>query len=205
MARRRDQTARRSQLVEAAAQAVLAHGSTNARLRDIAAEAGLTPASVLYYYPDMGDLLAAVFEQGTRTYILRRQAALEAATGAWERLDACLRTGVPFPGEPMTTSRLLYELVPITFRNELAAAEQATFFAQQVGLYEQVLDEGEADGTFRLQAPAPFLARGLVALEDGYGIEVVAGSAAAEDVLERLRTHARLMVGLTEDRAGTEA
>jgi AcrR family transcriptional regulator len=198
MARRRDQTARRSQLVEAAAQAVLAHGSTNARLRDIAEEAGLTPASVLYYYPDISDLLAAVFEQGTRTYILRRRAAVEAATGAWERLAACLHTGVPFPGEPETTSRLLYELVPITFRNDLAAQKQAEFFAQQVKLYEQVLTEGEADGTFRLQSSVRFLARGLVALEDGYGIEVVAGSATPEEVEEQLRLHARLMTGLGE-------
>ncbi len=199
MARRRDQTARRSQLVEAAAQAVLAHGSTNARLRDIAAEAGLTPASVLYYYPDISDLLAAVFEQGTRTYILRRRAAVEAATGTWERLAACLHAGVPFPGEPETTSRLLYELVPITFRNESAAEKQAEFFAQQVELYAQVLAEGESDGTFRLLAPVPFLARGLVALEDGYGIEVVAGSATPEEVEDQLRTHARLMTGLAED------
>jgi AcrR family transcriptional regulator len=199
VARRRDQTARRSQLVEAAAQAVLAHGSTNARLRDIAEEAGVTPASVLYYYPDIGDLLAAVFEQGTRTYIVRRRAAVEAAAGAWERLAACLHTGVPFPGEPETTSRLLYELVPITFRNELAARKQAEFFGQQVELYEQVLREGEGDGTFRLLAPVPFLARGLVALEDGYGIEVVAGSATPEEVEEQLRLHARLMTGLAEE------
>jgi len=196
MARRRDQAARRSQLVEAAAQAVLTHGSTNARLRDVAEGAGLTPASVLYYYPDMTELLAAVFERGTDTYILRRRTAVEAADGSWERLAACLRTGVPFPGEPETTSRLLYELVPITFRNELAAAKQAEFFAAQVGLYEQVLREGAADGTFQLQGDPGFLARGLVALEDGYGIEVVAGSATPEDVERWLRRHARLMTGL---------
>jgi len=197
MARPRDQTARRSQLVEAAAQAVITHGSTNARLRDIAEEAGVTPASVLYYYPDVSDLLAAVFERGTRTYIQHRRAAVEAATGSWERLAACVHSGVPFPGEPETTSRLLYELVPLTFRNDVAAQRQAEFFEQQVALYEQVLTEGEGDGTFRLLAPAPFLARSFVALEDGYGIEVVAGTASPEHAEEQLRLHARLMTGLT--------
>lgn len=198
MARRRDQTARRSQLVDAAAQAVLAHGSVKARLRDIAEEAGVTPASVLYYYPDLTDLLADVFERGTQTYIVRRRAAVEAATGAWQRLAACVHSGVPFPGEPESASRLLYELVPITFRNELAAQQQAGFFCQQAQLYEQVLREGDADGTFQLLAPVALIARGLVALEDGYGIEVVAGSVTPERVEEQLLLHARLMTGLQQ-------
>lgn len=199
MARPRDQAARRSQLVEAATQAVLQRGSTNARLRDIAEHAGLTSASVLYYYPDIKDLLAAVFEQGTQTYILRRRTAVEAAKEPWARLAACIRTGVPFPGEPETTSRLLYELVPLTFRNAVAAAQQEEFFGQQVELYEQVLKEGEEAGAFRLVAPAPFLARGLVALEDGYGIEVLAGSSTPEEVEQRLLLHARLMTRTDDD------
>src|ERR1700712_3607854 len=93
----RDQAARRAQLVQAASRAVLERGSTNARLRDVADQAGLTSASVLYYYPDMDELLAAVFEQGTQTYIHRRRAAVEAADDSWDRLAACIRSGVPFP------------------------------------------------------------------------------------------------------------
>ena len=196
MARRRDQAARRSQLVKAAAEAVLARGSTNAKLRDIAAEAGLTPASVLYYYSDVTDLLAEVFEQGSATYILRRRAAVDAASGPWQRLAACIHSGVPFPGEPERTSRLLYELVPLTFRNELVAARQQEFFDQQVGLYEQVLAEGAEDGTFELRAPGPFVARSLVALEDGYGIELLSGSTSADEVERRLLLHARLLTGV---------
>ena len=199
MARRRDQTARRSQLIDAAAQTVLDRGSTHARLRDIAEQAGLTPASVLYYYPDVNDLLAAVFEKGTQTYALRRRAAVEAVTGPWERLAACVRSGVPFPGEPATTSRILYELVPLTFRNEAVAAKQAEFFVQQAELYREVLEAGRAEGAFRLLAPADFLARSLVALEDGYGIEVLAGSATPEDVEQRLLLHARLVTSAAEE------
>ncbi|WP_030379197.1 MULTISPECIES: TetR/AcrR family transcriptional regulator [unclassified Streptomyces] len=198
MPRPRNQTARRAQLVQAATQTVLERGVTNARLRDIAAQAGLTPASVLYYYPDINDLLVAVFEQGTDTYVLRRRAAVEACDTAWARLSACVASGIPFPGEAETTSRLLYELLPVAFRVEAAAARNTAFLAQQTGLYQQVLEEGAASGDFRLAAPADFLARSFVALEDGYGIDVLSGVATAEEVEQRLLRHARLMTGMPE-------
>ncbi|AXL92972.1 TetR/AcrR family transcriptional regulator [Streptomyces sp. CB09001] len=195
MPRPRNQTARRAQLVQAATQTVIERGVTNARLRDIAAQAGLTPASVLYYYPDINDLLVAVFEQGTDTYVLRRRKAVEACGTAWERLSACVASGIPFPGEAETTSRLLYELLPVAFRVEAAAARNTAFLAQQTSLYRQVLEEGAASGDFRLTAPADFLARSFVALEDGYGIDVLSGAATAEEIEERLLRHARLMTG----------
>ncbi|MBW0101067.1 TetR/AcrR family transcriptional regulator [Pseudonocardia sp. KRD291] len=199
MARPRDQAARRAQLVEAAAQAVLERGATNARLRDIAEHAGVTPASVLYYYPDVGELLAAVFEQGTRVYILRRRTATDAATGARAKLAACIHAGVPFPGEAESASRLLYELLPVTFRNEAASSQQQDFVAAQQRLYEQVLVAGQDDGTFRLTSSAGFVARSLVALEDGYGIDVLSGAATAHEVERRLLHHATLMTGLKSD------
>jgi AcrR family transcriptional regulator len=196
MARPRDQAARRAQLVEAAAQAVISRGAANARLRDVAAEAGLTPASVLYYYPDLAELLAAVFERGTRTYIVHRRERVDAAQGAWPRLQACIRSGVPFPGEAEMTSRLLYELLPVTFRNESANQQQRRFVADQAELYRQILEEGSASGEFHLVDDATFLARGLVALEDGYGIEVLSEAASAEHVYDLLVRHARLVTGV---------
>ncbi|MGH3358855.1 MAG: TetR/AcrR family transcriptional regulator [Nocardioidaceae bacterium] len=195
MARPRDQAARRAQLVEAAAQTVLQRGATNARLRDIAEHAGLTSASVLYYYPDVGELLVAVLERGTRTYILRREEAVRSASNSWDKLAACVRSGVPFPGEAEVTSRLLFELLPVAFRNDSAAQRQEAFIASQQELYEQVLAAGQDDGSFRLVAPVDFVARSLVALEDGYAIDVLSGSATAEDVEQRLLEHARLMTG----------
>lgn len=196
MPRPRDQAARRAQLVEAAAQAVISRGAAHARLRDVAAEAGLTPASVLYYYPDLGELLAAVFERGTRTYIEHRRESVDAAHGAWARLQACIRSGVPFPGDAEMTSRLLYELLPVTFRNESANHRQRRFVADQAELYRQILADGAASGEFDLVDDAAFLARGFVALEDGYGIEVLSNEAGAEQVYDLLVRHARLVTGV---------
>ena len=196
MARPRDQAARRAELISAASRAVVQRGSANARLRDVADQAGLTPASVLYYYADLTELLTVVFEQGTQTYIDRRRAAVEAAGASWDKLAACVRSGVPFPGEAWEASLLLYELVPLTFRSTSASQRQTVFFAEQAELYREVLAAGEAAGAFRLTAGAAFLARSFVALEDGYGIEVLAGTTSAEEIEERLLLHARLATGV---------
>lgn len=196
MVRPRNQDARRAQLIDAAAQAVLQRGSANARLRDVAEHAGLTPASVLYYYPDLGELLAAVYEEGTRTYIIRRRQAVEAAADARAKLHACIRSGVSFPGEAETTSRLLYELLPVAFRNDSAAQQQARFVAEQTELYLQVLQAGADAAEFTLVAPALFLARGFVALEDGYGIDVLAGVISADEEEATLLQHAQIATGV---------
>jgi hypothetical protein len=64
----------------------------------------------------------------------------------------------------------------------------SSFFDRQVALYQQVLDAGAAGGAFALAASAEGLARGLVAMEDGLGLQVVVGhpgldSAEAERIL----------------------
>jgi hypothetical protein len=77
----------------------------------------------------------------------------------------------------------------------------SAFFDRQVTLYEQVLEGGAARGAFQLAAPAYSLARGLVAMEDGLGLQVVIGhpgldSAAAERVL---LDHASAVTGTALD------
>ena len=64
----------------------------------------------------------------------------------------------------------------------------SSFFDRQAMLYEYVLSSGEATDGFALTAPADTIARALVALEDGLGLQVVIGhpgldSAEAERIL----------------------
>jgi hypothetical protein len=68
------------------------------------------------------------------------------------------------------------------------ATLSASFFDRQVALYERVLERGAESGAFTLIAGAETLARGLVALEDGLGLQVVLGhpgidGGAAEGIL----------------------
>jgi len=60
MARPRRQEARRTQLTDAARQAVLERGLFGLRLGDVAEKAGMSPGSVLYYFPSLTELLQEV-------------------------------------------------------------------------------------------------------------------------------------------------
>ena len=66
----------------------------------------------------------------------------------------------------------------------------SSFFDRQAALYESVLAAGAATKRFALTAPATTIARGIVALEDGLGLQVVVGhpgidNAEAERILLR--------------------
>ncbi|WP_432025767.1 TetR/AcrR family transcriptional regulator [Streptomyces sp. 1222.5] len=195
MARPRNQAERRAQLIDATARTVVDLGATATKLRDVARAAGVTPASVLYYYSDIQELFSAVFERSAATYFVSREEAIAAAAGPVARLRACVHTGVPWPGEGEESTRLLFELFPVALRNEGAADQQRTFAGRQTELYRQVLELGQKSGEFTLAGDAWTLGRSFVALEDGYAMDLLVGSATAQDIEDRLLDHARIVTG----------
>ncbi|MGW4322011.1 TetR/AcrR family transcriptional regulator [Streptomyces sp. NPDC004684] len=203
MPRPRNQVERRAQLIDAAGRAVVRVGATTVKLRDVAAEAGVTPASVLYYYPDLQELFSAVFEHGAATYFGTRREAIAAAEGPVERLRACIRSGVPWPGEGEESTRLLFELFPLALRNDAAAQAHRLFFEQQTDLYRQVLEHGQERGEFQLAADAWDVGRSFVALEDGYAMDLLVRATTAAEIEARLLAHARLVTGNPAFGAGT--
>ncbi|GAA3694491.1 TetR/AcrR family transcriptional regulator [Streptomyces iranensis] len=197
MARPRNQAERRAQLISATAATVVELGATATKLRDVARAAGVTPASVLYYYSDIQELFAAVFERSAATYFVSRQEAIATADGPVARLRACIRSGVPWPGEGEQSTRLLFELFPVALRHENAAQRQRDFVEQQADLYRQVLELGRDSGDFVLSGDASTLGRSFVALEDGYAMDLLVGSVTAQDIEDQLLDHARVVTGNT--------
>ena len=146
-----------------------------------------------YYYADVEELLTEVFGQGTRHSCDGREEQVARAGGVRDRLRACIASGVPYPGEPAGASQVLYELMPVVVRG---AALYGEFLDRQAALYEGVLADGARSGELRLTGDAADLARGFVALEDGFGILVLTGAETPESVEGRLLEHARVVAGL---------
>ncbi|MET3174683.1 UNVERIFIED_ORG: AcrR family transcriptional regulator [Arthrobacter sp. UYCu721] len=194
MARPRNQAARRDQLIAAAGRVLLDRGSSAARLSDIANEAGVTPAAVLYYYRDVDDLFTEVFQQGVAEFGERREERVKAEAGPTRQLQACIHSGIPWPGTSEAASRVLVELMPVYLRNKSAARQQTEFVSRQVTLYTSILEQGAADGVFDLVEQAAFLARNLVALEDGFVVDVLLGDMAPEEEHQFLVRYAKRMV-----------
>ena len=185
--RRKDQARRRAQLIAAARALLLEHGALGLRVKDIAARAGISPSAVLYYYPDLDDLMLEVTREAMSRYAERRAAAIRGIDDPRRQLRVAIGLGVP-TGPDDEDSRLLYELDAMTGASRLFATLSAAFFDRQVMLYERVLERGVEAGAFALESDPTTVARGLVALEDGLGLQVVLGhpevdAAAGEAVL----------------------
>src|SRR4051794_13015131 len=172
--RRKDQARRRAQLAAAARSVLLERGALGLRVKDIAERAGISSSAVLYYYPDLDDLLLEVSRDAMGRYAERRAEAIREIADPVEQLRVAIRLGVPSgPGDE--DSRLLYELDAMTGSSPLFATLSAAFFDRQVMLYERVLERGLDTGAFRIATDPVTVARGLVALEDGLGLQIVLG------------------------------
>jgi AcrR family transcriptional regulator len=187
--RRKDQAERREQLVRAARQVLLERGAVGLRVKDIAERAGLVPSSVLYYYPRIEELLLEVARDAIDRYAERRAREVRRLDDPADQLRLAIRLGVP-TGPDDDESRLLYELDALTGTSPAFAMMSTSFFDRQALLYEYVLESGAAQGKFALTQPAQAIARGLVALEDGLGLQVVIqhpgiNGAEAEQILLR--------------------
>jgi AcrR family transcriptional regulator len=179
---------------------LLERGAVGVRVKDIAERAGITPSSVLYYYPRLDELMIEVSRDAMERYAERRSRKVREVHDPVEQLRLAIRLGVP-TGPDDEESRLLYELDAFVGSSPAFRVLSSSFFDRQVSLYQQVLDAGAASGAFALAAPADALARGLVAMEDGLGLQVVVGhpgldSAAAERIL---LAHASAITGIAPE------
>ncbi|MFJ5138973.1 TetR/AcrR family transcriptional regulator [Streptomyces sp. NPDC088707] len=185
--------ARRAELAEAVQRALLTRGLEGLRLRDVAEEAGVTPAAVLYY-GDLDALVHETYQQAITRYSQDREAAADGFDDARLKLRACIDKGVAAgPDDGLT--RLLFEYWPRCLRDAKAAALDSSLTERQVAVYAEILTLGRAQGHFALQDPPRLIAANFVAMEDGYQMEVLAGRRTRAEVIAALHSYARAATG----------
>ncbi|MFT4164559.1 MAG: TetR family transcriptional regulator C-terminal domain-containing protein [Microlunatus sp.] len=179
------QTNRR--VLDAVGRIVAERGVEGIRIREIAAEAGLSPGSVLYHYPDNSRLLYAVHVDTVRRYLDGRAAAAaatgdagaggggEAGVDAAQRLIAVLRAGVP-PWANEHIIRLLYGLHDLARRSQEHAELLTELWRDELALYVEIIQAGVAEGLFTVTGPVEDAAAGLLALEDGLALHRISGN-----------------------------
>ncbi|WP_405913253.1 TetR/AcrR family transcriptional regulator [Streptomyces sp. NBC_00963] len=185
--------ARRAELGAAVQRALLTRGLDGLRLRDIAEEAGVTPAAVLYY-GDLDALVHETYQRAIERYSQEREQAADRFTDAREKLRSCIGNGVA-SGPDDALTRLLYEYWPRCLRDARAAALDSALTERQISVYAGILVLGQAQGHFALQDPPRLVAANFVAMEDGYQMEVLAGRRTRAEVITALHAHARAVTG----------
>jgi AcrR family transcriptional regulator len=177
--RRKNQEERRRQIAAAARTELLERGATGIRVRDVAARAGISASALLYYYPRFEELLFEVARDAIDRYAEDRSAAVRRLEDPRERLRLAISLGVP-TGPDDEQSRILYELDALTGTSPAFAVLTASFFDRQVAMYESILELGRGEGAFELHEEPVAIARSIVALEDGIGLQVVLGHPAID-------------------------
>jgi AcrR family transcriptional regulator len=177
--RRKNQAEKRAQLAAAARTVLVERGAAAIRVKDVAERAGVSPSSLLYYYPAFEELLFEVARDAIERYSEERSEAVRHREDPVEGLRLAIRLGVP-DGPEDEQSRILYELDALTGTSPPFAVLSAAFFDRQAAMYEALLMRGSAAGEFDLRRPPIDLARSIVALEDGLGLQVVLGHPAID-------------------------
>ena len=175
MARQKNQTARRQQLVDATTRAIAAKGLANLYMKDIAEEACISERLVSYYYKNLDDLISEAHREAVDRYYWSRLKAITELDQPVEQLQRLISTGLPDgPGDAV--SRVLYELSVSAARHPDHSTIMSELFDLEVSLYLRVLDAGFSDGQFTLRMDALTIARTFVALEDACGLHILARS-----------------------------
>lgn len=185
--------ARRAELAKAVQRALLTRGLEGLRLRDVADEAGVTPAAVLYY-GDLDALVHETYQQAISRYSQEREAATDGFDDARLKLRACIEKGVA-TGPDDALTRLLFEYWPRCLRDAKAASLDSALTERQIAVYAGILTLGRAQGHFALQDQPRLIAANFVAMEDGYQMEVLAGRRTRAEVIAALSSYARAATG----------
>jgi len=198
VARRKDQAARRRQLTQAARRAIAARGVEGVRVKDVAAEAGLSSQAVLYYYPALDDLIEEAIQRALERFAERRFEAVERSDDPRRALVEAIAAGLP-AGADDEDLRVLYGAAAYLRDKPALGALIRSLTDRQVERYRRLLELGEARGLFRLADSSEAIARNIVALEDAYGLYIIGGAPIANEAPDLIRSFASMAVGSTLD------
>ncbi len=194
MPRPKNQAARRGQLKQAAKRAIAARGIEGVRIKDVAIEAGLSPQSVLYYYPELDTLIEEAIQHVVERFAERRRETADGIADPRAALVAMIKAGLP-SGPDDEDLRITYDAAGYFRDNPTLGALIRSMTARQVEVYRRVLELGQAQGAFRLADSSQAIARNLVALEDAYGLYMISGGEIAEEALRMLLSFASMATG----------
>jgi DNA-binding transcriptional regulator YbjK len=173
MARPRNQRGRRDALIQATYAASKERGLRRLSLTDVAQQAGLTRGAILYYYEDLDALLVEAHAAGVQRFCADREDAVAAASDPRRQLAIAFEAGLP-SGPDDALMCLLLELDVLAGTSALHEELVQEMDRHQLATYRTILTAGTGQGVFHPTMPIDALALALVAMEDGFTLQIVA-------------------------------
>lgn len=159
---------RRPELLAAAATVIRERGLENARVADVAEEAGTSGPSVLYYFASKAELLTEALTTAEERFYEDFTVELDAIESARERL---VHTVESMTGEGDYDAALWMELWARALRDSELAATRADLDARWRRTIEGVVRYGQERGEFGPADPNEFAVM-LGALLDGLAVQI---------------------------------
>lgn len=194
MGRPNRQTERRAEILAAAKSVAVRDGAAGTTLRAIAAQAGMEPPAVLYYFGGLAEIFRELVFASSDAFIERIEAAVDRAETPEARLRAAIIAGTT-GGLDSNDSRILYEFWPTGLRDPGMNDADRVLDQREVAIYGRIIRDGIASGAFRPLLDADALAWTLVALEDGLVMDILTGAKARQEVIGLICSVAEQLVG----------
>jgi len=173
MGRPRRQEPRRAHLIAATQRVLARDGLAGLRVREIAAEAEMSPASVLYYFPDSFQLVLQALDQQARAMASERAAVAAATPDPLDRLRALVR--LDLPDELLGVQRAFCEIPGQVGDHPELASVMEFVVCDQVAAYTAALQDAQASERIDPHVDVAGLAHGLVASLRGAELYVLCG------------------------------
>ena len=159
---------RRPELLAAAAAVIRARGLENARVADVAEQAGTSAPSVLYYFASKAELLKEALTSAEERFYEDLALELPGIESARERLIRIVQYGA---GEGDYDAALWMELWPRALRDPDLAATRAELDGRWRRSIAEVVRYGQERGEFGPAEPEGFAVL-LAALLDGLAVQI---------------------------------
>jgi AcrR family transcriptional regulator len=159
---------RRPELLAAAAAVIRERGLENARVADVAAAAGTSASSVLYYFASKAELLKEALTSAEESYYEDLALKLDGIESARDRLLQVVDTGA---GEGDYDAALWMELWARALKDQELAATRAELDGRWRRTIAAVVRYGQERGEFGDADPEEFAVL-LAALLDGLAVQI---------------------------------
>lgn len=183
---------RTAQIIQAAIAAFSRHGLAEARMEDIAAEAGLSKATLYLYFDSKDALIGAILDSFIGRELAEGRKLLEAERPAAEKLEQMIEIIIADMQQFLPLAPLYFDFLAMAVREEAVRQVVQEPFNDYMALVVAIIEQGQAAGEFR-PVDAQMAALALGTLIDGalllwaYDPEVV-------DVAEQMRASTRLLL-----------
>jgi AcrR family transcriptional regulator len=176
---------------------LIQRGYEGLRYRDVAQQAGVPVASLQHYFPNLADLRREALLHQVHTEVSALSADLDGIADPWAKLRHIVSSTVEVnPGQRRGEWMLWLEYWRAAAHDPEIAADNRVSEQALRGMVAAAIEEGAGSGTFKPVAEPQTIALTMLALIDGFGIQLAIDDAEgdAENSVKLIEAYARMML-----------